>query len=261
MTVPDRDPQATPDGPDGEGRRPVAALEPVPATAEVFQLADERLGKVQAYIEALVRALSPRVDSLVALSLSMLDREQSMTFTFAVSDDSLRQLDATQYLDDGPCVNAMEVERVLITHADDPLDEARWSLFARSSAHLGVRSTLSIPLRISSSEIASLNLYAADADAFDNGVDKITDLVHASSADAVKDADLSFANRVRAAETLAHVQDQLTIDTAAGLLAQREHLSLGEAEARIVVAARRAGVPAVQLAILIIETASDQPAD
>jgi GAF domain-containing protein len=232
-------------------------LQPVPATAEVLELLGPGGAEVQSYLSALAERVGSLVDGVVGLSLSLLDRKSSMTFTLAVSDDRLRGLDAAQYVDDGPCVDAVLEDRLVSARVDDPLSEARWSLYARAGARFGVRSSLSVPIHHDGRTVGGLNVYASAADAFADRVGRVAGLVDATADEAVSDADLAFAGRDRAVETLVVVQDSATIDVAAGLLAQRDDLTEEEATTRILVAARRAGIAPVDLAVLVIEAAID----
>jgi GAF domain-containing protein len=232
-------------------------LEPVSETAELLELLGPAAHQVRSYLDHIVTRVRTRVPELMAVSLSLLDEETVLTFTLAISDDRLRGLDAAQYLQDGPCVQAVRSDEVITTDVEDPLDERRWSLFARSAARFGVRSSLSIPVRRRGTTVGGLNVYASANDGFRGHVDVIAELVQASPAEAISDADLSFSALERARESLFQVQDLETLDVAAGLLAEREEISEDEAVRRIEDAARRAGVTPVELALLVIEVVAD----
>jgi len=232
-------------------------FEPIRETAEAFELLGPVASQVRTYMDDIVVRVQSRIPELVAVSLTLLDHEGTMTFTLAISDDLLRGLDAVQYLQGGPCVRAVMDDQIVTTNTDDPLDERQWSLFARGASRFGVRSSLSIPVHINGRTIGGLNVYAATADAFHRHLNDIAELVQASAAEAISDADLTFTAAERARQTLVHVQDLETLDVAAGLLAQKEDISEDAAMSRIVEAARRAGVATIELAVLVIEVAAE----
>jgi hypothetical protein len=68
-------------------------------------------------------------------------------YTFnLVADGVSAELDALQYLDHGPCLQAVETGDLVEITTADLLDERRWLVFARAEAALGVASTLSLPM-------------------------------------------------------------------------------------------------------------------
>jgi GAF domain-containing protein len=241
-----------------DGRTPVTqgedGLEPVPETEDALSfLGDPGL-------EQQVRALADQVREVVpeTVGVSLSFREPEVTFTLAISDPALLPLDAVQYLEDGPCVAAVrDDELVEVPEGADVLDEQRWSLYARAAGHLGVRSSLSVPVHLGGAVVGGLNVYAATTDAFEGRAGRVAALVQAPASEAIRDADLSFATRQEAARTRRRLEDRITVEVAAGLLAEREQIPVEEAGARLEVAADRAGVPVVRLAALLIELHSD----
>jgi GAF domain-containing protein len=235
-----------------------APLQPVPATAEALAHLGPEAEQVQPYLDELVGLVREQVPGLVALSLSLLRPNTTWTFTLAISDERLRGLDAVQYLQDGPCVRAVLDEEVIASRTSDNLSEEKWSLYARSCARFGVRSSLSVPIRLDGEVMGGLNMYADADDAFEGRVERVTSLLSAAPWEGVRDADLTFTALERATETLLHVEEMAVLDVAAGLLAAAEAISEAEASSRIMVAARRAGVPPIELAKLVIESAAEE---
>ena len=88
------------------------------------------------------------------------------------SDDQSRRIDDLQAeLHEGPCVSAAEEpppSGIFVTHDLAGPDAERWPLFAPRAVELGVRSVLSISLSVSRGWRASLNLYSASPDVFDD---------------------------------------------------------------------------------------------
>jgi GAF domain-containing protein len=123
---------------------------------------------------------SGRVEALVpqcwGLSLSVVSA--NLTFTLVASKERVAALDAMQYLSGGPCVEAIRADRVVRTdELAGPLDESRWSAFARASAATGLRSTLSFPLHRGSAVVGGVNLYASAPGAFSGHEGELTSVL------------------------------------------------------------------------------------
>ena len=228
-------------------------LEPIPPTAEAFELLRGDDEGIESDVRRLAEEVRALVPAVVGVSLSF--REPAVTFTLAATARDLATLDAVQYLHDGPCVAAVrEGELHEVRETDDVLSEARWSAYARASAHLGIRSSLSVPVRLEGEVVGGLNVYAATVDAFDGRADAVAALVQAPVGSAVRDADLSFSSRLRAEQSVRTMENQITVDVAAGMLAEREHITVDEAITRLEQAAAQAGVPVASLAVLLIDS-------
>lgn len=193
----------------------------------------------------------------VGLSLAVVD--DGFTFTVTSTHERVAQLDAVQYLDDGPCVTSASEGSPKEYHADDPVDEERWGLFARATAAAGVLSTLSLPILRHGRVVAGVNLYGATRDAFAKRHEAIADVCGAWAPGAVTDADLSFSTRDAAARTPERLRDRSAIDQAIGLLAAAHGLSAEAAVERLRQAADRAGISEAQAARGVIRdfTAQD----
>lgn len=191
------------------------------------------------------------VPECVGLSLTLCD--QDLTFTLIASAAEVAQLDVTQYLDDGPCVRAVEENTVHSEVIDDLLDEGRWALFARASAAEGVASSLSLPVLDRGEVIGGINLYASSANAFSGHLGDLATALGASAAGAVSNADLGFASRRRAELAPGRIRDEQSVDVAIGLLAARQGLTADQARRHLETAAVQAGISVVQAATLLIK--------
>ena len=227
-------------------------LEPMPETREAMAEFMARDGpEIDEVLADLGRRARHVVPEVVGLSLGLV--RQGVTFTLIASNSGLGALDATQYLDGGPCVEVTEARRDVVEFAtDDPLDEGQWLLFAQSSAAVGVASSLSLPIHGEGREvIGGINLYASAADAFTGHHDELAGALGSSASASVANADLSFATRLQAARAPAHLRATQQIEMATGLLAARYDLDLDLARARLRDAAARAGVEEALVAQLM----------
>jgi hypothetical protein len=174
------------------------------------------------------------------------------TFTLVADGALARDLDAVQYLDDGPCIAALRAEKSLATQVEDLFDEQRWLMFAQASAVRGVESSLSLPILRQGRVVAGVNLYASAADAFEGHHEELAAICGAWAPGAVTNADLTFSTRHEAAATPARMADQNTVDQAIGMLAEAQHLTTEDAAERIRQAAERAGISEAQAARAVI---------
>jgi hypothetical protein len=75
------------------------------------------------------------VPECVGLSPALFD--DGLTFTLAASDEEIAALDAVQYLDGGPCVQAAHDDETIEADPADPVDEERWRMYAQATAAAG----------------------------------------------------------------------------------------------------------------------------
>jgi GAF domain-containing protein len=216
-------------------------MEPVRETQELLS---RLLARGDTDLPASLLSMGERVATVVpecvGLSLSIID--EGLTLTLVASGSRVAGLDAVQYADDGPCLEALEVGESLDMKVGDLLDEGRWLLFAQASAAVGVASSLSMPVIVDGEVVGGINLYASTPDAFEGRHEEIAEALGAAAEGAVSNADLSFSTRLRAAEAPERFQAELDIDIAVGVIAARHGLSPTEAHQRLRHAAAQAGI-------------------
>jgi GAF domain-containing protein len=216
-------------------------MEPIPETdAALVEL--ERYGDtdLRKDLERLTFAAEEQVPGLVGVSLALVS--EGLVLTYVASDDRVAALDGLQYVDGGPCVEAIELDRSLTTDMENVLDESRWQIFAQASAAAGIRSTLSMPIRRDGVVTGGVNLYGAHSDTFRGRAEELAELFGAWAPGAVANADLSFASRLEAAKGAEQLREQASVDQAIGLLVSARGLDPDAAEERLHDAAARAGV-------------------
>ena len=136
------------------------------------------------------------VPDLVGVSLAAL--REGLTFTFVATTETIAVLDAMQYLDGGPCVQAARQNREVNIDDTNTLDENAWLMFARAGAVAGIRATLSLPLTKHGKVVGGVNLYANQDHAFDGRHEAVAGVFGAWAGGAVANADLSFTTRQQA---------------------------------------------------------------
>jgi GAF domain-containing protein len=238
-----------------DDRHDAMNLRPVRETREAFDWLGTFGNKD---LESSVMRMSRRVREIapecVALSLSIVDGD--LTFTVAADRPGASLLDAVQYLDGGPCLDAVQGCH-LATTADLPLDEGVWQMFARGEALAGVSSTLSLPILDGDHVVGGVNMYGATSTAFDGHHQELAQACGAWAEGAVTNADLGFRSRVRAAATPGRLSDSNDVDLARGVVANVSKLNPDEAGRRIARAATQAGVSEAEFARFLIQAHAD----
>lgn len=228
-------------------------MEPIPETTEV----DDEFGPFSD--DDLLHQLRERSDRVKAIvpdcvGMTLASRVHDVTLTLVATSAEIAVLDAVQYLSGGPCVDALEADRVMTYPAgDDVLDERHWHDFARATSAASVASTLTLPVITDGVVTGTINLYAAAAHAFDGFHEDIARIFDAWAPGAVTNADLTFSSRREAEEAPRRLREDLTITVAVGILAAKTPRDLDEARGLLRDAALRAGVREADLAASIIE--------
>lgn len=230
-------------------------MEPLPETvAAVQRLAEYGDTDIAVELFRIGREIQEVVPEIVGVSLGLPADE--FTFTLVATSDEVREMDAIQYVDDGPCVEGLHTGDTIETDVSSLLDEDRWLMFAQASSAFGVESTLSLPIIRKGRVIACVNLYASASDAFAGHHEELAAICRGWGPGAVANADLEFRTRLEAAATPQRMQDQDVVDQAVGMLAATMELEVAEAAERLRQAAVRAGITEPQAARTIIRLLS-----
>lgn len=228
-------------------------VEPIPETIEV----DDEFGPFSD--DDLLRQLLERSDRVKALvpdcvGMTLSSRAHGVTLTLVATSAEMALLDGVQYLSGGPCVDALEADRVMTYPAeDDVLDEGHWHDFALATAAAEVASTLTLPVITDGAVTGTINLYAASAHAFDGRHEDVARIFDAWAPGAVTNADLAFSTRKEAEQAPQRFREDMVITAAVGILAGRHPGDLEEVRELLRDAALRAGVGEAELAASIIE--------
>ena len=225
-------------------------MEPVPETRETIEeLA--RYGDTEAAtaLLAMSKRVTQIVPEIVGLSLAVFD--ESLTFTLVASDTKIASIDAVQYLDGGPCIDAPHGGETVHFPVADPLDEDRWQMFQQATAAAGISSTLSLPIMNNDVVLGSVNLYASTTDAFEGHHEELARACGAWAPGAVKNGDLAFRTRLAAARAPQQMRENNAIDVAIGVIAESQGVSVAIAAERLSMAAARAGITEAQAAAAI----------
>lgn len=222
-------------------------MEPVPESREVL---DELISQGDADIEATLLAMGRKAQEIVpecvGLSLALLD--DGIALTLVATSTEVAGLDAVQYIDGGPCVDAVREGQTINVDAEDMTTEHEWRLYAQATAAVGVASSLTLPIERNGRVVGSINLYAATAQAFEGHHDELGEALGASARNAVVNADLSFSTRLEAVQAPTRLADQDDVDIAVGIIAASQDIDIPTAQERLRQAAVRAGITEGQAA-------------
>lgn len=227
-------------------------MRPIPATIEALEelgpYADET--SLSAHLEDVARQVQALVPDVVGLSVASF--ADGVTFTMVATDEEIAVLDAVQYLNSGPCVEVRDPEAGLETTQADLFDEDAWRLFARASAALAVRSTLTLPIVHGNRVVGTVNLYGASDHAFSDRHAELARILGAWAPGAVANADLSFVTRRLAERAPDVLRAEATIQNAIGIISASLGVGPREAEQRLRRAAERAGISRRRLAEALV---------
>jgi len=234
-------------------------VEPIPETEQALaQLSTGASEDVATALQGQVARAQEIVPELVGVSLA--STTEGLTFTFVASSDTVATLDALQYLDGGPCVEAIRVAQAIDIPDADALDERQWELFARGESAAGVEASLSMPVLTGGRVTGGVNLYASRPGAFRDRYDELADVFGAWAAGAVTNADLTFRTRGEAAKAPARLDAIGDIAKAVGVVAARQGVSTVEARTRLEHAGTLAGIATENVARAVLSNLDERGA-
>ena len=227
-------------------------MEPIPETVRAI----EELGPFAADEDLLeqLQHMADRVEAIVpdCIGMSVASIEHGVTFTLVASNPLIAVLDAIQYVEGGPCVEAAERGQV-VTWPVDPTSEEAWRLLAQASGRVGVQSTLSLPVLADDRISGSVNLYGASTDSFTGHHEELATVVEGRAADATINADLSFSTRQEAEDAPRRLQARSLLEEAVSIVVAKSDLDSEIARTRLELAARRAGIGPLQFAEALLK--------
>ncbi len=200
-------------------------------------------------LEILSEAAVALIPSVIGVSLTIVVDDEP--FTVTATDEATAAVDAVQYLDGGPCLDAATDQDAIMV--GDLLDEERWQLYRHAASASGVRASLSLPLGGAGGPIpGAINLYASEPDAFKGKEKLLAEAFQTSAKDFITNADLSFMTREAARRLPEQMEDKAKVDQATGMLSVMLGWSPDEARTRLRSAAGKAGTPVAKVADLLI---------
>jgi GAF domain-containing protein len=204
-------------------------------------------------LEHLGRTVEEVIEVVPAcLGLSVVRIDQTDSCTIAASDEKVAVLDAVQYLDGGPGVEAA-VRRQWGATTTASLDD-RWPLYAAASLRAGVRTTLTLPVTDHEVALGAVRVYAGREDAFDRREERVARLVDGGEAvDLVLGSATTLTTRRLAERSPLSLRAQGSLNRAIGALTLHLDTDVTTAHERLVDAAQRAGITVERLAQTVVD--------
>lgn len=175
---------------------------------------------VHAVLSGIVQAALDLIPGTAHASISLVTGRKKVDSEVA-SGDLPRLVDALQSsTGQGPCLDAAYREPMV--RVPDLSREDRWPEFSRGAVKLGARSMLSIQLFVEGDRLGALNLYGAEANAFDSESEQVGLLVAAHAA-------VAFADSQKISQLGEALVARQLIGQAEGILMERYKLTAEQA--------------------------------
>jgi len=184
---------------------------------------DENL---QAALRRVAEAGCQLLSNCQAASVTVI--EQGRPVTVVSTADIALAVDAAQYkVDDGPCLSAARLQRIILI--DDVAADDRWPMFRDAAIDEGVRASLSIPLKLGSAAQGGLNLYGDQPGAFADDDQDLAVGFAAQASIVIANAQAYWAAFDSTKNLTAALDSRAVIEQAKGVLIARHGLSDDEA--------------------------------
>jgi GAF domain-containing protein len=161
-------------------------------------------------------------------------------------------LDESQYgRGYGPCLEAAVGEE--LREITDARQETRWPDYARRAVERGSLSSLSVPLPVREGLHGGLNLYAVEADGFDDDARRISRAFASYAAVAVHNMHLYETTREQAEHLDTAMKTRAVIEQAKGILMSQRRCDAEEAFALLAAASQRSNRKLRDIAQAIVD--------
>ena len=212
-----------------------APLDPRDAFAQLGELSFENtsLDAMLQRIADLAKQVIPGVAE-ASVSLVANDKATTAAYTGRLALD----LDETQYgRGYGPCLEAAVGEEM--REITDAREETRWLDYAAVAVERGSLSSLSVPVPVREAIHGALNLYAFDADAFDDDARDLARAFASYAAVAVHNMHLYESTRELAENLDLAMQTRAVIEQAKGILMSQRRCTARDAFTLLAAASQR----------------------
>lgn len=178
----------------------------------------------------------------------------------ASSDTLLMALDELQHHHgDGPCLTAARENRRV--YVPDTRTDTRWPEYGKAAAGLGIYSILGVPVRLGGGSVAGLDVYADQAQAFDDAAVEFVEQEVAAASSLLRLALKLESQRDVEKDLRAAINSRTVINLAVGIVMGQNGCSQGEAVDILVAASNHRNVKLRDLAAELVSKVGKGPAD
>jgi GAF domain-containing protein len=232
--------------------RPVVDARDAFAELGKLSFANTSMNAMLQRIAELAKQVIPGVAE-ASVSLITHDKPGTAAYTGRLALD----LDESQYgRGYGPCLEAAVGEQ--IREITDARHETRWPEYTRSAVERGCLSSLSVPVPVREAVHGALNLYAVDANAFDDEAKDVARAFASYAAVAVHNMHLYESTRDLAQNLDAAMQSRAVIEQAKGILMSQRRCDAAEAFNLLAAASQRSNRKLRDIAQGIVEGVAER---
>lgn len=190
-------------------------------------------------LEVITRSALDVVDGAQHAAVTMVHGRKEIE-TVAATDDLVERIDQAQYeTGQGPCLDALYDDALV--RMNDEEAEQRWPDFTQRIRGMGIRSMICVRLFLRGDDVAALNMYSPDRDAFDEDDEEVARLLGTHAAVA-----LAAARKIHQLEQKADSRD--VIGQAKGILMERHGLDAESAFQVLAKGSQEANLKLVEVA-------------
>lgn len=187
--------------------------------------------------------------------LTLLDGSEPTTA--AATDEFTLEIDAEQYrTGEGPCLQAIADHDVFVI--EDIHIEKRWPEFVGRAKEKGLRSSLSIPLPMTSPNRGALNMYSFEIGSFSSKTRQVAQLFADQAAVAISNAQIYSAALLLTEQLKEAVSSREVIGEAMGILIEREGVNQEGAFEMLKKASQASNVKLREIAERVVAQALEQ---
>jgi GAF domain-containing protein len=201
--------------------------------------------------------LETAVEALGFSAATVSVRHDKDVATVGATDQRLLGVDEAQYEDGGPCIATLDqADPVFLRDVETDSEEA-WEHFAKTAAHLGVESSLSMHIPTDASEVAaSLNLYSRSRIELSDRQMRLATSYAEQLAATLQSVD-AYKSTAQLAQNMAEaMRSRAVIEQAKGIIMADEHLTDAEAFQRLASLSQHANVKVRDIAQRLVEERS-----
>jgi len=204
---------------------------------------------VEDFLDGVAEAAARHVGAATSATITL--RRNGRPTLVAASDPRAAVCDEVEYsADDGPCLTSIDIGEIV--HVPDIAAETRWPAW-RAAAEGTFRSAAALPRQVRDGAHIALNLYAVEANAWDEAAIRVADMYADEIARAVSLC-LKSAEQVEMnADLRAALASRAVIDQALGVVMAENRCSTDEAMAILRAASQHRKVKLREVAATIVE--------